>query len=187
MKRIEIDLNPKKKHTLSEDFQKIVVFAPLAILLAAVIFILLIILQVVVVQKQAKLGGVRKQEEIWSEKASIVQAIRTDIFELEKEKNILQGVIVSEDEVAKILNDVFLSIPKNIWLEQFNLDEQSISLSGCVVRWKEDPLGSLEKFINSLRKKKYFSLKFKKVHIKDSKKVNFSGTEVLKFDIECKK
>lgn len=187
MKRIVIDLNPDKKHALGENVQRVINFTPVLVLLSLGIFVLLVILQAAIIQKKHKLNESTIQEESWQEKANVIQLLKTEIFELEKEKNILREVIVSEDEVAKILNDIFSSMPKNIWFDSFNFNGEIISLAGYVVKWKEDSLASLEKFIGSLGNKQYFSSKFKRAHIVDSKKVDFNGVEVLKFNIECKK
>jgi hypothetical protein len=87
--------------------------------------------------------------------------------------------------MADIFEDIFSSLPKNIWFNNISLKKDILDIRGYVVKLDEDYLVSLEKFINNLKAKQNFSSRFKKINIKDSQKNDFHGAEVLEFYIEC--
>ncbi len=187
MKKITINLNPRKQSNSGDFFQKTTPFTPLISLAAAAVLVLILALQLVVFKKAHTSSRVSHRERSWQDKADLIRQLKKEIQELDSEKRSLEKLVAPEYEVARILDDLFSSTPKNVWFEHLKFQDDFIDLNGYVVKWDEDCLVTLDRFINLLRKKVYFSQKFSKVNIKDSQKVNFYGVEVLKFIIECKK
>ena len=189
MNKIIVNLNPKKERVSSEVLQNVVAYTPLAILTAAVFLILTLGLQIVSLKKMHTNGVYNKKWARWSQKYKLIQAIKMEIANLENEKSVLQKVTTPKYKVETILEDIFAALPRNIWFYDLNFDKEILSLKGYVARWgeaSEDYLVFLDKFINSLREKSYFSSRFNKMNIKESQKTNFNGIEVLEFTIECK-
>ncbi|MCK5288166.1 MAG: hypothetical protein KAJ79_03820, partial [Candidatus Omnitrophica bacterium] len=60
-------------------------------------------------------------------------------------------------------------------------------IKGFVVKWQEDYLVSVDKFINNLINKEYSKSKFEKVNMTGSNQIKFNGIEVLEFSVKCKK
>ncbi|MDD4954601.1 MAG: PilN domain-containing protein, partial [Candidatus Omnitrophica bacterium] len=94
-------------------------------------------------------------------------------------------MLTPKNQIPDIFEDVFSSLPKNIWFSSMNLKKNTLDIRGYVDKVDEDYLVSLEKLGNNLKSKKYFGSKFKKINIKDSQKKEFNGMEVLEFYIEC--
>ena len=86
-----------------------------------------------------------------------------------------------------MLAEIFNSLPKNIWLEELDFDKDMIILIGYVVKWKEDYLASLDKFIKHLGNEDYFHSIFADIGLKNSRKSRVNNVEVVRFKIECKK
>jgi len=187
MKKIAINLSPQKEHITSALLQNLVSYTPLIGLSAAAIFALILLLQLFALKKAHTVRVYTKKWAQWEEKANSITAIKKELMRFENEKTALQELATPQNDMVFILRDLFSSLPKNIWFEEIQYKEGFINLSGYVIRWGEDSVASLDKFINSLRGKKYFSSKFAKINIMESKASEFNGVEALEFVIECKK
>lgn len=187
MKKIVINLSPQKENITSALLQNFISYTPLISLSAAVIFALVLLLQLFALKKAHTVGVYTKKWAQWEEKADAIKEIKKELMRYEDEKDALQGLATPKNDITFILRDLFSSLPKNIWFEKIQYKEGFINLAGYVVRWEEDSVASLDKFINSLREKDYFSAKFAKINIKESKASQFNNIDVLQFVIECKK
>ena len=187
MSKIVINLNPQKEHATSEVMRSIVGYTPLLLLSAGLIFVVIVLLQLVAFQKTYSYNVYKSKWAQWEDEDRLLKEIKADIARLDAEKLATTQVVTPTYEMAKIFADIFSALPKNIWFSNLSLQGDSLSLQGNVVRWNEDYLASLDKFIEKLRQSQYFSTKFQKLNIKQSQKTNFNGVEVLQFSIECVK
>lgn len=186
MNKITINLNPQKERASSEFLQKVLPFAPFLGLAVAAVLILILLTQVFVFKKIHTHNVYNKRWKQQQDKFSLLQKIKKQTTTLEIEKNKLADITISKARIEIILEGIFSSLPKNLWLESLSFNESFINLKGYAVKWDEDYLTSLDEFINSLRRKEYFSSKFDKINIKESKLTTFNKVEVLEFIIECK-
>lgn len=184
--KVTINLNPKKENPSEEVLQNIGTYTPLAGLAAAVVFVIVLLLQVFILVRAQSYNAYTRKWQDWSDEANLLRKAKSEVSLFQAEKQQLQALMVPKYMLALVLDDIFLSLPKNIWFDDLNFKEGSIDLKGYVVRWREDYLISLDKFINALRQKKYFSSRFKKMNITKSQKTDFNGVEVLQFTIECR-
>lgn len=187
MNKISINLNPQKKDISADFLRNLTVYTPLMGLATIIIFFSIVLLQIFALNRAHSYNVYKKKWKEWEDKFNLINALKKEISDLEASQEKLNKLIAPKCEAALISEDIFSSLPKNIWFESLNLKEGSLDLSGYVVKWDEDYLVSLDNFVNSLIEKSYFSSKFTKVNIRDSKKTEFNGVEVLKFTIECKK
>lgn len=187
MSKIEINLNPKKEEAYSKALQGIGSYAPWAGLAVAAVLVLAALLQTFVFVKSRSYAAYGKQWQAWEGKANLMREIKSGIGGLETEKNGLAALTSPKHKVVLIFEDIFSSLPKNIWLESMESKEAAVGIKGYVARWQEDYLVSLDKFINSLREKKAFSSSFSRINIKKSQKIVYNGVEALQFVLECKK
>ena len=182
MDNIYINLSPKQKKEENIFVKDFSYYSGLA-----AIFLLAIIIALGVFI--AMRAGVYKYEDIkwskWKERYETIEKIKKDIAGLEGDRNEFKRILTPKNQMAKIFEDVFSSLPKNIWFNTMGLKKDTLDIRGYVVKIDEDYLVSLEKFINNLKAKEYFNSRFKKINIKDSQKNNFNGAEVLEFYIEC--
>jgi len=182
MDKIYINLNPKQKKEENAVLKKISYLLSLGVLL----------LLIVIIALGALIGikaSVYKYDETkwatWKEKYTTLSRIKQDMANLENDKNEFKKLLTPKNQMSNIFEDIFSSLPKNIWFNSMNLKKDTLEIRGYVVKIEEDYLVSLEKFVNSLKAKEYFSSKFKKINIKDSQNKDFNGTEVLEFYVEC--
>ena len=187
MKKISINLSPQKEDVTSVVLQKMISYTPTVGLSLVVFSALLLLLQIFIAKQTYTYGGCEKKWEGLEDKYNLIEGIKEEIRALEEEKQKLEKVATPEHNIVLILGDIFSSLPKNIWFDGLNFKGETIDMRGYVVGWNEDYLISLDGFINSLREKDYFSLKFSRVNIKKSAKEKYNGAETLKFSIECKK
>lgn len=182
MDKIYINLNPKQKKEGNAVLKKISYLLGLSILLLLVIIIAFGVLISIK-------ASVYKYDDIkwakWKEKYTTLNRIKQDVANLENEKNEFKKLLTPKNKMSNIFEDIFSSLPKNIWFNSMNLKKDTLDIRGYVVKIEEDYLVSLEKFINNLKVKEYFSSRFKKINIKDSQKKDFNGAEVLEFYVEC--
>lgn len=187
MKRIVINLSPQKETVTSVISQTVVSYAPLVGLTVVLVAIIIFLLQMVVFKQTYEYAGYHKKWKAWEGRHKEIKRIKNGISKLKRERKGLEEVIIPEYNLVLILSDIASSLPENVWFEGLEFKQGTINLRVYVVRWDEDHLVSLDGFINSLREKKYFSSKFKKTNIKESKKSVFNSVETLKFIIECAK
>jgi len=186
MDKININLNPQKKSTPSAVMQNLVSYTPLVGLCTVLGLILILFLQIFVVRRIYVNRRYSVEWAGWTEKSILLSKIKQNIANLEQEKERLQELNIPRYEIYRVFSDIFCSLPKNIWFEKLTFSNGFLNLEGNIVRWQEDYLVSLDRFIDSLQESEYFSSKFEKVNIKESRKVKFNGIEVLNFIIECK-
>ena len=186
MDKININLNPQKKSTPSAVMQNLVSYTPLVGLCTVLGLILILFLQIFVVRRIYVNRRYSVEWAGWTEKSILLSKIKQNIANLEQEKERLQELNIPRYEIYRVFGDIFSSLPKNIWFEKLTFSNGFLNLEGNIVRWQEDYLVSLDRFIDSLQESEYFSSKFEKVNIKESRKVKFNGIEVLNFIIECK-
>jgi len=187
MKKVSINLNPQKENVITAVLERVVSYTPLAGLAAALVLVLIIFLQMLVFKQAYDYSKYNKKWKMWKGKYEEIKKIKKGVAKLEKEKNTLEETTTPKYDIVLILEDIFSSLPKNIWFEKLEFEREAINLRGYVVTWGEDYLVSLDGFINSLRENEYFSSKFIKLNIKESRRTTFNGVETLKFIIECKK
>jgi hypothetical protein len=182
MNKIRINLSPKKEKDTSVLSQNLNYYTTLA---TVVFFILIIFLISISLVQLFIYKNYQGKWRVWEGKFSQLNEIKQSIAKFENEKKEFQKLITPENQAAAMLGDLFSSLPKNIWFNNLIFKKNSLSLRGYVVKLGEDYLVSLEKLIASLEKKNYFSSKFSKIKMKESRKTNFNGVEVLEFNIEC--
>jgi Tfp pilus assembly protein PilN len=185
MNKIDINLNPQKENAPSEMVRNIAAYVPLLTLGIAVIFIIIVLLQVFAFQKQHSYNVYKGKWAQWEDEDTLLKRLKNNIYRLEEEKEGIAAIITPKNEAAKLLSDIYAVLPKNIWFDELKFREGFLSLNGYVVRWEEDYLVSLDKFINGLRNGEAFSSHFQKVNIKQSQKDKIRGVEVLRFSLEC--
>ncbi|MDP2923393.1 MAG: hypothetical protein Q8O30_06720 [Candidatus Omnitrophota bacterium] len=182
MDKIYINLNPNIEKFDTATFKKLSYYAVLGVIS---VLIIILFLGLFVTIRLSSLNSYKTKWKSWEERATSLNKIKAQLAELEAEKKEFQKIVIPYNQVASIFEDLFISLPHNIWLDTLSIKKDSLSLKGYVLKLDEDYLISLEKFINAMKKREYFSSKFKKINIKDSKKENFYGVEVLEFNIEC--
>lgn len=187
MKKISINLSPQKENITSAILQTTVSYTPLVGLTAVIVLALLLFLQVFIAKQTYTYNGYEKKWIKWESKYNLIKGIKGELTNLKEEKQKLEEVATPKHDIVLILRDIFSSLPKNIWFQRLNFKEETIDIGGYVAGLDEDYLISLDGFINSLRKKDYFSSKFNRINIKKSTRENYNGVEILKFNIECKK
>ena len=182
---IRVNLNPNKDNIPSLALQKLISFTPLLGVGLVVVTIALLVLQIFILKMTYSYNISKRNWKKWEDKFNITKKIKSEISELEVEKENLQEIITPEYKISLVLENIFSSLPENIWFEKLNFKEGFINIKGYVVKWEEDYLISLDKFMNHLQSKEYFSKKFNNVSLKKSKKAQFSNVEILEFSIQC--
>ena len=187
MKKIVINLSPKKEKITGVILQNMVSYTPLAGVITSFVLILILLLQLFIFRQNYEYKNYNQRWKKWESKYNSIKKIKEEISRLKEEKGEIEEITTSQYDIVFVLSDVFSSLPKNVWFKELIFKEGSIDLKGYVVIWGEDYLISLDRFINSLREKEYFVSRFSKVDIKESQKVTFNGLETTKFIIECRK
>ncbi|MCF7869602.1 MAG: PilN domain-containing protein [Candidatus Omnitrophica bacterium] len=187
MKKIKINLNPRKPTIFDQGLGKALDYIPLLILL--VIFFALLVggIGLFSLTKAARYNHYRNIWKKWESRSSQLDEIKDNRDSLERELSRIKDVVAPKYTGITLLNNLFSALPKNIWFKNVFFEQEAIKVEGYIVAWDEDPIVSLENFINNLQESEDFSKKFERMSIKDTKRTNFNGVEVTQFIIECKK
>jgi len=185
MKKITINLYPFQQGE-EAPFNKIIGrYVPLLLLAAIVLIVLNVgafMLANVVEISRVSLENTNKN---LAPSIKDIQDLK-DVLEAEtKEKQDYQSVLTAQTQISRIMADVYAAMPKNIWLRSFTFEKGTLILEGVVVKWKEEQMASLDKFIKDLNKKTYFSSQFKNTGIKNYRKGKTQNTETIDFMIDC--
>ena len=187
MKKVIINLNPRKEKISGLALQNVVSYTPVAAISAILLLVLLLLLNVVILKQAASYRVYNKHWREWSQKAKTIQEAKVLLDKLKIEKSQLEKILTPDYQMAVVLEDIFASLPKNVWFGEFDFHDQDLRIEGYIVKWNQDYLATLDEFVRSLRKKEYFSSRFGNLKIAGSEKVDFNGQEVLKFIIECRR
>ena len=185
--KISINLNPHQEKASGSTLGNIYTYIPVAILAALVLLVVIALLQLFSFKNGHSLNSYKKEWQKWEAQDKQIKAIKSEIINLENDKSRLQQVLTPQYDVANLFEDIFSTLPKNIWFESIKLQQEELIIRGYVVKWKEDYLVSVDKFICDLQQKEFFSSRFENINITESRKGDFNNTEVLQFIIECKK
>ena len=185
--KIVINLNPKKEQSSGLFLQKIISSTPLIILATIFIFIVILFQQFFIMNEIHSVNIKKNKWKEWGTKSNEINLIKSDINNLQKEKIKLENVVNPKNDTALILDEIYASLPKNIWFNKLSFTEENMVIKGFVVKWQEDYLVSVDKFINNLINKEYSKSKFEKVNMTGSNQIKFNGIEVLEFSVKCKK
>ncbi len=186
MKKLKINLNPKKLTIFEQGFASVLNYLPLLILL--VVFFSLVIggIKAISLARTRQQSYLERSWQEWEPKYDQITSIKRRVSFLENQQEKLKKITSPKKTGIILLESVFFALPKNIWLEDFYFEDKLVQMKGYVVRWEQDSLASLEEFIGRLRAKKEFKEKFQKIDFK-TRKTDFRGREVTQFFIECKK
>ncbi|MFO8053287.1 MAG: hypothetical protein R6U54_04970 [Candidatus Omnitrophota bacterium] len=187
MKKIKINLNPKKPAMLDQGLGKALDYTPLLVLLVVFFALLVSGVGLFSLINATKYNNYEKLWKNWESKSNQLTKIKGNMSGLKREFNKISEVVTPQHTGVILLNSVFSALPKNIWLKSILFEQEITKVEGYVVEWDKDSLASLEDFINGLQENEGFSKKFTTIDIKDTERINFNGVEVTQFIIECKK
>jgi Tfp pilus assembly protein PilN len=187
MKRITINLHPLHHKEEDRIYATIAKYIPYVFLGLIGLVVVNIFLFLLVSLSRLGYKSAAEQWKTFSPQVETVTALKKEVEALTAERNEYSGLFAARVETSRMLADIFASLPKNIWLERIEFNNDNLNFSGYVVRWKEDYLVSLDKFIKNMGKSEYFSTVFKEISLKNSRKNNLHNVEVVRFVIECKK
>lgn len=187
MKKVKINLSPKKLTVFDENFNKVLGYLPLLALL--VLFFVLVVGLVGAASsvKSRQHNNLKTVWQEWEPRHRELLDIKRGISTSKRHLKNLQNLVVSQNRGVYLLEGLLVALPENIWLESLHFKGDSTELSGYIVSWEEDSLVSLKKFIDNLQKERKFQELFARINIKDTKKINFRGREITQFFLECKK
>jgi Tfp pilus assembly protein PilN len=117
-----------------------------------------------------------------------IDSLRKDNAGLSNKQKRLGELTTPGTAVSRIMADVYRALPENIWLDSVAFSDKSFVFSGNAVKWKEEEyMVSLDKFMKNLRSQEYFVSRFSTIDLKSSRKAEFTGRQIMRFEIECKK
>ncbi|MCP4653383.1 MAG: hypothetical protein GY858_08400 [Candidatus Omnitrophica bacterium] len=185
MKKIKINLHPVQAQEETKLVKTAGQYMPFAILgLAGLIVANLIIFAFANVLRLSYSG----RHKHWKSLSPQVQEIVQLKDELQKhivEKKDFQNLLSEHLSFSQIMAEFFSSAPKNIWLRDMSINEETVKINGYVVKWKEDRLVSLDKLIKALNEQTYFIEKFRNVGLKNYRKSTLNGVDIIEFRMEC--
>ncbi|UCC95314.1 MAG: PilN domain-containing protein [Candidatus Omnitrophota bacterium] len=185
MKKIEVNLHPegeKKEQKWFVYVKRYLPFMLFGLFLLVCVNVVLFLLASSFKKPRANL------EKKWHDLTPQVQeitALKKEIDSLKHNRQEYRDLVTESISASQVFAELFDSIPKNIWFSTVDLGNGVLRMNGSVVRWKEDYLVSVNKLINSLNEKKYFSSVFKNINLKNSRKSSIAGVEIMTFSIDC--
>lgn len=187
MKKIIINLNPAKPPESSPASKTLDKFVPFVLVLLILLAVFNIFFFGLINFFRLTQGSLKKTLKDLQPQVKEVQTAREDLAQINKEKKDYQAALVNDFLVSRVMADAYAAMPINIWLKSFVFGNDSLTLEGAVVQWKEDQMVSLNRFIQELNKKEYFTQKFKTVGLKSYRTNKLQAAETIEFRIECTK
>jgi len=185
MKKITINLSPFKKQEASPLTKALNPHIPLILLVLAIFILLNVLVFTLANIFNVSLISLENTHKNLSPSVKDVQTLKDTLAAQIKEKKDYQTILVPEIQLARILADTYAAVPKNVWLKSLTFDKNSLALEGSVVKWKEESMATLDKFIKDLNKQTYFVSVFKNSGLKNYKKNKIQNTETIDFALEC--
>ena len=185
MKKITINLYPFQRGEESPLNKIVARYKPLLLLALAVLTVINIGAFALANIFEMSRASLANTEKSLAPSVKNIQGLKDALEAGVKEKKDYQSVLTAQTKITLIMADVYAAMPKNIWLRSFSFDRDTVMLEGAVVKWKEEPMTSLDKFIKGLSKKDYFASQFKNASVKNYRKGKIQNTETIDFMIEC--
>jgi Tfp pilus assembly protein PilN len=117
---------------------------------------------------------------------ALTQAQKSSEELLAKDKR-YKDLFDSQLVFSQVFSEVYKALPDNLWFDSISYSGGVIEFSGYVVKWKDDYMVSIDKFVKGLKQSPYISKEFKIIEPKGTRKAEFNGIEVTKFEVECRK
>ena len=187
MEKTRINLNPQKENTLSFVLRMLSAYTPFVVVGVIVVGLLLGVLQIFTTVRTHIYTRYTSEWDEWKGKEGEIKRMKAEISSLSAKADTLQQIATPENSVGVYLNEIFAALPLNIWFDSLTVRKEAIDLNGYVVKWEEDYLVSLDRFIEGLKSKELFSQKYNKISIKRSEKADYKGVEVLRFGLTCQR
>lgn len=187
MKKIKINLNPKKPAAFEQGFGKILDYTPLLILLVIALGLIIGAVAIFSGIKARQYSNYQKIWQEWKPKNNELVNVKRKISGLKKTSEKIKEVMLPDNTGKDLLKSLFAALSENIWFKKVQFENDKVDIEGYVLEWEKNPLVSLENFINQLQADQYFSKKFTNIDIKDTKSITFNGQEATQFIIECRK
>ena len=185
MKKIEINLYPYQVKSDKRIFNILRQFAPYIVLGCAVIIVINIILFIVIGFAHIPYGSLTKEWQELRPQAASIETLKRDVTDLKAKQGVYKELLTYKVEMSHLLADLFAALPKNIWLTEAHFKDDSFNLSGYAVYWKESPLTSIDKFIKNLKREEYYTVTLPHINLATTRKMDFHGKDVVKFEIQC--
>lgn len=119
-------------------------------------------------------------------KAKELEQLKNDLVVLRGKKTTYSDLVKPNISMARILDDVYSSMPKNVWLIAVDFKDKKLEFVASAVEWKNLLSESVDQFIKNLKSKEYFSSKFSKIELKGRRIMKMYGNKIIKFEVECK-
>ncbi|PIQ89013.1 MAG: hypothetical protein COV72_05060 [Candidatus Omnitrophica bacterium CG11_big_fil_rev_8_21_14_0_20_42_13] len=181
---IEINLLPENlrlsKAKKGIDFDAVVYFAKLALIVLVGLHVLLLFSVLFYKYRVSSLG--REWSHISSKNADVIK-LKKDVEGLEARLGITNKLAVEKSRWARRLNSLSLLLPKGIWFNRMRASDGILDITGSVISLKGEEVDSLHKFLQALKKDKFFYSGFKSMEIVSIVRSNVSGVEVIDFSI----
>lgn len=187
MKKVQINLNPKKLAAVDEKLKKVFAYSPALMLLVVFFALLITIIGLVAAARSRRYSKLEDAWARWEPKYSQVLEKKSAINNLRQEKRNLEEAFFSQEAGIILLEGLFSALPKNIWLSKLDFQNELVEIEGYALEWEEGALTSLRNFINALQENEKFQDRFGEARIKDTGSLDFRGREVTQFFLECKK
>lgn len=182
--RVVINLNPKKMKE-SPVWTQIIMYIPLFKKIAILGGLVLTTFTSILISKLVVVSHHRKLWEEWRKKEATISELKKNNSSYKKNIEEFRKVILDKQQSGYILKDVLVALENNIGFENLSLTEQELLIIGYVVPWKINPIESINKFADKLKKQEKFSQYFNSIVWEDTYKDTIGGVEILRFKLRC--
>jgi len=186
MGKVKINLYPYQDRQENKYLGIMVQYAPFVLLGAGGLILLNIIIFLFTSWLSFPYHRLNKEWKELQPKVEDISSLKKELDDLKLKKKLYMSLVTYKVDISHALADVYASLPKNIWFDRISFHEDTITLVGYAVKWKQFPFASIDRFIKKLRKSEYFSKVFSRINLRSSRRVDLYGRIVMKFEIECK-
>jgi len=194
---IELNLLPKEfRKKKKKHFGKMpnLPFLPLAAGLIAVFISLNFVLVFFEINRKNSLNELNEKWDSMRPEREKTEKLTNEIASLEKRVAATRKIAEPDLKLVKLLEGLNKAVNPNIWIQKMDLkaakrsgsgNEGFLEIEGYAIGKNEQATMLVAKFISNLEEVKEFSDFSKTIELKNINKSEFSGEEVMRFELYC--
>lgn len=134
--------------------------------------------------------GARKRvlSQRWKEVSAPMQALtalQQEVASIRGKQQEFQDVLIGILPSAQVLADVYASVPETIWFSEIKATPKTLSCTGYAVKWNGEYMRAIDGMLKNFRQSPSGKA-LSDIALKNTRKATIGGTEVMKFEFECK-
>ena len=186
MEKISINLFPSQDTNEKKISKVVEQYFPYVFLALVGVIIINILLFLITSLSYIPYNNLTKKWEELGPQAKTIEEVKQELIALKEVELAYTDLVKRNMDLSRVIAEIVASLPKNIWLDRFIVEDGYVKITSYVVEWKEDFSETINTFINNLQNQEYFSSIFKDINPQGRRKELLFKRDVMRFEVECR-